>query len=180
VSSGTDEVVASLTNSKDSSGQTTIYGAAQQLASGASSLSSGAAQVSSGSSSLASGLDTLSSGTNEASSGSKTLSSSLEELHDSVSGLDDKVLDQLQSTIDEKLGKGYALHSFVDPSNTDVSEVEFAYVVDGIKNTDDDTSEDSEDQSEQAATDTSDSSSDEGQNFFTRLAALFSSDKSDK
>ena len=40
-----------------------------------------------------------------------------------MSGLDEKVLDELQDTIDEKLGKGYQLHSFVEPTNTDVDQV---------------------------------------------------------
>ena len=91
-----------------------------------------------------------------------------------VDGMDEKVLDELQDTIDEKLGRGYQLHSFVDPSNTNVREVQFVYVVDGVKSADD-TSSSSDDQSQQASDDEQ-----QDQSFMGRLAALFtSSDKNE-
>ena len=87
--------------------------------------------------------------------------------------MDEKVLDELQNTIDEKLGRGYQLHSFVEPSNTNVHEVQFVYVVSGVKSADDNSS--SDDQSQQA-------SDGEQQNpsFFDRLAALFNGGNRDE
>ena len=87
--------------------------------------------------------------------------------------MDEKVLDELQDTIDEKLGRGYQLHSFVDPSNTNVREVQFVYVVDGVKSADDTSS--SDDQSQQASDDEQ-----QDQSFFGRLAALFTSSDKDE
>ena len=93
-----------------------------------------------------------------------------------MSGLDEKVLDELQDTIDEKLGKGYQLHSFVEPTNTDVDEVEFVYVVSGVSNDDDsdETSTTTSDETSQASDTTSDDSDSQDGNFLTRLVALFS------
>ena len=80
--------------------------------------------------------------------------------------MDQKVLDEVQETIDEKLGRGYQLHSFVDADNTDVNEVQFVYVVDGVESDDDD----------KAAETTSDDEDTENQTFTQRLLALFKHD----
>lgn len=139
------------------------------LSSGSTQLNDGAKQVASGSSQLSSGLSTLKDGTASAYDGSVQLSDGATELADAVSGIDQKVLDEVQDTIDEKLGKNYALHSFVDPSNTNVEEVQFVYVVSGVS-TDDSSSN-------QKA---SDDSSTQDQSFADRLGALFSDDKKDE
>ena len=115
---------------------------------------------------LNSGLSTLASGTSSAASGAQTLADGLDTLASSVDGMDTKILDELQNTVDEKLGKGYELHSFVDPSNTDVNEVEFVYVVSGVSEADSDTTE-AEDEAEDAADD---------QSFIERLTSLFDFD----
>ena len=65
--------------------------------------------------------------------------------------MDRKVLDEVQETIDEKLGTGYRLHSFVDAGNTDVNEVQFVYVVDGVED-----ASDSDDATTETAADTED------------------------
>ena len=82
--------------------------------------------------------------------------------------MDRKVLDEVQETIDEKLGTGYQLHSFVDADNTDVNEVQFVYVVDGVED-----ASDSDDAATETAADTEDDSS---QTFTQRLVALFKHD----
>ena len=79
--------------------------------------------------------------------------------------MDRKVLDEVQETIDEKLGTGYRLHSFVDADNTDVNEVQFVYVVDGIESDDDESTET-----------TSDDEDTGNQTFTQRLLALFKHD----
>ncbi len=119
-------------------GQTTIYGASTQIASGASQLNSG------------------------------LNSDGLNQLRDAVSGMDRKVLDEVQETIDEKLGTGYQLHSFVDAGNTDVNEVQFVYVVDGV--------EDPGDSDDAAAETAADADDDSSQTFTQRLVALFKHD----
>ena len=153
VSSGVSALTANLTQTT-ANGQTTIYGASTQIASGANQLSSG--------------LNTLSAGTQTAYTGSGTLSDGLNELRDAVSGMDQKVLDEVQETIDEKLGTGYRLHSFVDADNTDVNEVQFVYVVDGVEDP-----SDSDDATTETAADTED---DSNQTFTQRLVALFKHD----
>lgn len=199
VSDGTTNVVDSLTQETyDSNGQATSLlaaamaiksGSAQvdqyttqaangaaklasgldTLSSGSTQLNDGAKQVASGSSQLASGLSTLKDGTGSAYDGSVQLSDGATELADAVSGIDQKVLDEVQDTIDEKLGKNYALHSFVDPSNTNVEEVQFVYVVSGVST--DDSSSDQK---------ASDDSSTQNQSFVDRLTGLFSDDKKDE
>lgn len=127
-----------------SSGVSTASDSANELASGAASLSSGT-------SSLASGLATLEDGSNSAKAGADALSEGSAELAESVSGLDSQILDSLQAKIDEKLGRGFQLHSFVDSANTNVSTVEFVYVTDGVEEPDDEeeevVAEDSDDES---------------------------------
>jgi putative membrane protein len=80
--------------------------------------------------------------------------------------MDERVLDELQDTIDEELGRGYQLHSFVDPTNTNVREVQFVYVVDGVSDSSDSSSADG--QTSQATDD-----SQQSQSFLDRLTALF-------
>ena len=82
--------------------------------------------------------------------------------------MDRKVLDEVQETIDEKLGTGYQLHSFVDAGNTDVNEVQFVYVVDGV--------EDPGDSDDAAAETAADADDDSSQTFTQRLVALFKHD----
>ena len=72
----------------------------------------------------------------------------------------------VQQAIDERLGTSYALHSFVDPSNSNVKEVQFVYVVSGVKK-DDSSSKGKDD----------DSSSTQDESFTQRLTDLFSEKK---
>jgi len=162
--------------SSASAGSSTLTTGLTQLTAGSQTLTTGLETAESGGATLASGLSTLSDGTSSAYEGSQTLTAGLDELRDSVSGLDEKVLDELQDTIDEKLGKGYQLHSFVEPTNTDVDEVEFVYVVSGVSNDDDsdETSTTTSDETSQASDTTSDDSDSQDGNFLTRLAALYS------
>ena len=115
------------------------------------------------------GLGTLADGTGTAYSGSEELSSGLDTLAASVDGMDQKVLDQVQQAIDERLGTGYALHSFVDPSNSNVKDVQFVYVVSGVKK--DDSSNKGKDD---------DSSSTQDESFTQRLTDLFSNKGKDE
>ncbi|MCH4275893.1 MAG: hypothetical protein LKF78_01760, partial [Atopobiaceae bacterium] len=92
-------------------------------------------------------------------------------LQSSVDGLDQTVLDKAQDYIDQKLGKDYQLHSFVDASNTNVNEVEFVYVVDGV--TADDSSTD-----DTATTTTDDTTDTSNQSIVDRFLALFTGDSS--
>lgn len=138
---------------------------------GTAQLSAGAGQVAGGANQLESGLSTLSAGTKTAYDGSGKLADGLDELRDSVSGMDQKIIDKLQDTIDEKLGEGYQLHSFVDTSNTNVKEVQFVYVVDGVTEADDD---DSKAETTQASDDAT-----KDESFGSRLAALFGKNKSE-
>jgi X-X-X-Leu-X-X-Gly heptad repeat protein len=130
-------------------------------------LQAGAQQVASGANTLSDGLDQLASGTDEAYSGSQTLASALDTLRDSMDGMDQKVMDELQDKIDELLGSGYELHSFVDPENTDVNEVEFVYVVDGVSDPDDSADSSADD------TTASDEDASEDESFGDRLVGLF-------
>ena len=149
-------------------GATALSNGAPALVAGANQLSAGAGQLQSGAGQLSSGLSTLSAGTQTAYTGSGTLSDGLNQLRDAVSGMDRKVLDEVQETIDEKLGTGYQLHSFVDAGNTDVNEVQFVYVVDGV--------EDPGDSDDAAAETAADADDDSSQTFTQRLVALFKHD----
>lgn len=51
--------------------------------------------------------------------------------------MDQKIIDQLQDAIDEKLGQDFTPHSFVVPSNTNVDSVQFVYVISGVDEPDD-------------------------------------------
>lgn len=130
--------------------------------SGVNTASEGTVQLQAGTTQLQEGANTLSNATSQLSSGTKTLATSTKTLADSVRGLDQKILDELQNTIDEKFGKDFQAHSYVVPSNTNVNAVQFVYVVEGIS------------EPEDSADDTS-SNSEENQTFLDRLVALFTS-----
>ena len=127
---------------------------------GVNKVSAGATELQSGAAQVAQGANKLSSATGQFLSGTQTLASGTETLASSVSGIDQKILDELQNTIDEKLGKDFKAHSYVVPDNTNVDAVQFVYVVEGVS------------EAEDAVSDTSsETSSDE--TFFDRLVALF-------
>lgn len=181
VSGGVSELVGSLTTpGTDASGTPTLYGAAQGLSAGATqlkgglalldstspSLTGGSSQVATGASTLSDGLGQLASGTGQALDGSQTLASTLVALKEGVDDLDATLLDRAQDYVDEALGRGYELHSFVDDANTDVNEVEFVYVVGGVTKKDDATAQD-----EDAGSDATDAA--QAASFADRLYALF-------
>lgn len=122
-------------------------GAASQLAAGTASFDSGlraytggvdalasqSGTLASGAQAAASGAASLASGAGQAASGAATLAEGAQSLADATRGLGDEVIDGLQEAIDEKLGEGFEAHSFVAPGNTDVDDVQFVYVIDGIE-----------------------------------------------
>ena len=112
---------------------------ASQLTAGATQFTSGATSLASGLTALASGTSTLASGATAANAGATELASGAESLADATANLGDEVLDKIQSAIDEKLGSGFTVHSFVSPDNTNVGRIQFAYVVDGVTVPSDDT-----------------------------------------
>ena len=157
--SGIDELASKtpqLTSGAKSfgSGLSDYIDGADEAAEGATQLQDGATQVAEGASALSNATGQLVSGVSTLASGSETLASS-------VSGLDQKIIDELQSAIDEKLGKDFELHSYVEPSNTNVDSVQFVYVVEGVSDP------------EEATSESDDSTSDES--FLDRLVDLFSS-----
>lgn len=99
---------------------------ADEASAASSQLQSGAAQVANGAQSVSGATNELASGANELSGGSATLA-------ESTNGMDQKIIDQLQQAIDEKLGQDFTPHSFVVPSNTNVDAVQFVYVVGGVE-----------------------------------------------
>lgn len=176
ISSGMDEAAGGSAQlagalSKLDAGSHQLNAGLATAQAGTAQLSAGAGQVAGGANQLESGLSTLSAGTKTAYDGSGKLADGLDELRDSVSGMDQKIIDKLQDTIDEKLGEGYQLHSFVDTSNTNVKEVQFVYVVDGVTEADDD---DSKAETTQASDDAT-----KDESFGSRLAALFGKNKSE-
>ena len=121
-------------------GYASIDGGIGSLASGLSQLeddtgafTSGLADYTTGVSQAALGGQNAASGAATLSGGSSTLASGLSQLDSETSGLDEKIIDQLQQKIDEKLGVNFEAHSFVEPSNTDVKAVQFVYVIDGVQ-----------------------------------------------
>lgn len=163
-----DGVEALTSQLEATQGTDTIGGGVNALAAGAEQVDAGAQKLNAGAGQLSDGLDTLADGSGQAYEGSQELEDGLDTLVDSVSGMDQKLLDGIQEAVDQKLGSGYTLHSFVDASNTNVKEVEFVYVVSGIK--------ESDDSQKQASDQSEDDSS--NQSFVDRLAALF--DKKDE
>ena len=110
-----------------------LVSGASNLEAGAAAINEGAQALAQGSDSLSQGLDSLASGSFSAYEGARQLTAGNEALADAVSGIDDKILDELQKAIDEKLGSDFTPHSFVVPSNTKVDSVQFVYVFDGIE-----------------------------------------------
>ncbi|PLS31964.1 methyl-accepting chemotaxis protein [Bifidobacterium margollesii] len=102
------------------------------LASGANALANGTNGLNAGARSASEGASQLVSGARSASSGAKTLADGNAALAESVQGMGDEVLDELQKTIDRKLGADFKPHSFVVPTNTNVNRVQFTYVVAGV------------------------------------------------
>lgn len=127
---------------------------ADEASAASSQLQSGAAQVANGAQSVSGATNELASGANELSGGSATLA-------ESTNGMDQKIIDQLQQAIDEKLGQDFTPHSFVVPSNTNVDAVQFVYVVGGV--------EEPESEPEQPATEEEQAQ----KTIFDRFFALF-------
>lgn len=172
LASGASKVAAGAESVKSgssavASGAASASTGAAQVAEGASSLNSGASQVAEGSGQLSEATGTLSSGLAQAHAGSLDLSNGAAELADACAGLGDKVLDELQEQIDEKLGTDWQAHSFVAPANTDVDRVQFTYVVDGIS------------KPEKASNSTDADDSAQEQTLLDRFLALFSPAKED-
>lgn len=107
-------------------GLSAYFAGADEVSAASSQLQSGAAQVANGAQSVSSATNELASGASELSGGSATLA-------ESTNGMDQKIIDQLQRAIDEKLGQDFTPHSFVVPSNTNVDAVQFVYVVGGVE-----------------------------------------------
>lgn len=152
---GVDEVAAASPELKSG---------ASNLSAGADDLSGGASALASGAGSAAQGASQLASGATDAASGANGLSSGAAALAEAVSGMDEQILDELQKLIDEKLGAGFEAHSFVDPANEDVGDVQFVYVVEGVEKPEASATDEAEPESE---------SQPEG--LWDRLLALFRS-----
>lgn len=133
-------------------GAAALADGANSVADGANSLHSGATGVATGANQVAEGATSLEQGASQLSSGASTLATS-------VDGMDSEILDELQNTIDEKLGEDFTPHSFVVPSNTNVDKVQFVYVIEGIDEPEDDADTEEEPTEEET--------------FFDRLFALF-------
>lgn len=145
------------------SGLTEFLGGATSAADQASALSSGAASLAEGANQVADGADQVADGATSLQDGASQLASGNKTLAESVDGMDQEILDQLQETIDEKLGGDFNPHSFVVPSNTNVDDVQFVYVIEGVSEAEDDADSDATDEEE----------STEDETFFDRLFALF-------
>lgn len=102
------------------------------LASGAYDVASGAQGVADGAASVSDATGQVADGASSAAVGAGTLADGAAQLADSVQGMDQEILDELQATIDEKLGAGFEPHSYAVSSNTDVDSVQFVYVIDGV------------------------------------------------
>lgn len=145
---------------------------AASLSAGAVSLAGGTGEVAAGASSAAAGAAQLASGAASASSGARELSAGTADLAEAVSGMDEQVIDAVQQAIDDKLGADYQAHSFVDPSNTAVDDVQFIYVVDGVEEPDDADAAEAAGEAN-ADADGGAGSGSEPQGFVDRLLALF-------
>lgn len=143
-------------------GISSLSGGLSDLSGGSASFGEGLSSYTAGVGSAASGSNELAQGAAELAGGSDELSSGLAQLAESTSGLDQRIIDQLQEKIDEKLGADFKPHSFVVPSNTNVGAVQFVYVVDGVS-----AEQPKSDDEASSATDESDTT------FFDRLAAVF-------
>lgn len=181
IASGTSQLdggaaAAASGASQVAGGASQLKGGLDTLDSGATKLDGGAARLASGARTLDGGLKTLASGAPQAQDGSATLADGLDTLRSSTDGIDQKVIDKLEETIKEKLGQDYQLHSFVDPSNTNVSEVQFVYVVDGVKEAKS-TGEKGDGSKGSSKSESKGGDATKSESFIDRLGALFSADK---
>lgn len=131
------------------------------LASGAEGVSQGAQSLAEGAASVADATEAVSAGASAAAEGAGTLADGAEQLACSVQGMDQQILDELQATIDEKLGADFEPHSYAVPSNTQVDSVQFVYVVEGVSEPEEEAPAEEEEPE---------------QTFFDRFFALFSSE----
>ena len=115
------------------SGISSLAGGLSQLEEGTGAFASGLTDYTTGVAQTASGSQSANDGAASLSSGSSSLASGLSRLSTETSGLDEKIIDELQEKIDEKLGANFEARSFVEPSNANVKAVQFVYVVDGVK-----------------------------------------------
>lgn len=115
------------------SAASSLNDAADSLTEGASSLAEGANSMNDVLELMTDGASTLSEGTASMATATETLSSGLDTLASSVQGMDQQVLSAMQEAIDQKLGADFQPRSFAVPSNTKVDQVQFVYVVEGVK-----------------------------------------------
>lgn len=123
-----------------------------QVAASSTDLGAGADQLSSATGQIASGAQSLNEGAASAQNGAESLAEGTGEFKSQLDGIDDKILDELQDTIDEKLGADFEEHSFVVASNTNVDSVQFVYVIDGVSVEDDDENTTTADDEDEDAT----------------------------
>ena len=120
-----------------SSGAAGAARGAQSAAAGAASLAAGSSDLALGAHEAASGSAQVASGAGTVAGGAGTLANGAAELAVATKGMGQEVLDELQKAIDEKLGADFVAHSFVDPANEAVDDVQFVYVVEGVEAVDD-------------------------------------------
>lgn len=133
-----------------------------ELSAGADQLASGVGQYAQGARAFADGVGQYAQGSAQAADGADQLASGAQTMADAVANMDQEILDELQHTIDEKLGRDFKASSFVDADNENVSSVQFVYLVEGVEKPDDDKA---------GAAFEADKAEDES--FLDRLAALF-------
>ena len=153
------------------SGSGTLATGASTLHSGASTLAQGTSELAAGTQTAKSGAGQLAEGAQTAASGTRTLAEGNAALAESVSGIDRKVLDELQKTVDDKLGAGFTPHSFVAPGNTNVDRVQFTYVVSGVDKPETDDNANGTAAAKDAVSTADDKASQEG--IIARVKALF-------
>ena len=110
-----------------------LAGGLSELESNTGAFESGLVEYTSGVSQAAAGCESAVSGSQTLSNGAAGLSDGTAQLVSATSGLDEKIINELQAVIDEKLGANFNACSFVDPTNTNVNAVQFVYVVDGVQ-----------------------------------------------
>lgn len=148
------------------SGLDSYLSGASSAASQSSTLASGASEVAAATASVADGADQVADATESLAEGASELADGAETLATSVQGMDEEILDELQATIDEKLGAGFEAHSYVVPSNTNVDSVQFVYVLDGVSEPEEESTDSTE--SDEAETE---------QTIIDRFFALFTSEE---
>ncbi len=104
----------------------------QSLTSGASALTSGSKELKSGADELKKGASALYDGTAELSDGSKELADGTGKLRDETNGIDEKINTEIESMLDELMGRDVADVSFVSDKNTKVSSVQFVIKTDSV------------------------------------------------